>query len=78
MEHEAVVQSITVERDELEAKLNALLDFRNTGEFNDLPEKQQALLLMQINAQSLLVDILNMRLDELEAPDAAPANFTEE
>lgn len=65
MENEAVVQSVTAERDDLDAKLVALSDFRNTSEFTDLSEKQQALLLMQINAQSLLVDILNMRLDEM-------------
>lgn len=65
MENEAVVQSVTAERDDLDAKLVALSDFRNSSEFTDLSEKQQALLLMQINAQSLLVDILNMRLDEM-------------
>lgn len=65
MEHEAVVQSVTTERDDLEAKLIALTNFRNNTEFTELPEKQQALLLMQINAQTLLVDILNMRLDEM-------------
>lgn len=65
MEHEAVVQSVTTERDDLEAKLIALTNFRNSSEFTELPEKQQALLLMQINAQTLLVDILNMRLDEM-------------
>ena len=65
MENEAVMQSVSIERDDLDAKLVALSDFRNSSEFTDLSEKQQALLLMQINAQSLLVDILNMRLDEM-------------
>lgn len=78
MENEAVVQSVSAERDDLEAKLNALTNFRNSGDFTDLPEKQQALLLMQINAQTLLVDILNMRLDELETPDSQSTGAAEE
>ena len=78
MEQEAVVQSVTAERDDLEAKLIALTDFRNSAEFTNLSVKQQALLLMQINAQSLLVDILNMRLDEMEVPDDGHPDFTEE
>lgn len=78
MENEAVVQSVSAERDDLEAKLNALTNFRNSSDFTDLPEKQQALLLMQINAQTLLVDILNMRLDELETPDSQSTGTAEE
>ncbi len=78
MENEAVVQSVTAERDDLDAKLVALSDFRNTSEFTDLPEKQQALLLMQINAQSLLVDILNMRLDEMGGNAEPTTEQTEE
>lgn len=78
MENEAVVQSVTAERDDLDAKLVALSDFRNTSEFTDLSEKQQALLLMQINAQSLLVDILNMRLDEMGGNAEPTTEQTEE
>lgn len=78
MENEAVVQSVTAERDDLDAKLVALSDFRNSSEFTDLSEKQQALLLMQINAQSLLVDILNMRLDEMGGNAEPTTEQTEE
>ena len=78
MENEAVVQSVSIERDDLDAKLVALSDFRNSSEFTDLSEKQQALLLMQINAQSLLVDILNMRLDEMGGNAEPTTEQTEE
>lgn len=78
MENEAVMQSVSIERDDLDAKLVALSDFRNSSEFTDLSEKQQALLLMQINAQSLLVDILNMRLDEMGGNAEPTTEQTEE
>ena len=78
MENEAVMQSVSAERDDLDAKLVALSDFRNSSEFTDLSEKQQALLLMQINAQSLLVDILNMRLDEMGGNAEPTTEQTEE
>lgn len=77
MDQEAVVQSVTKERDDLEETLINLTNFRNSSEFSELSEKQQGLLLMQINAQSLLVDILSMRLDEMGA-DVEPTPDTQE
>ncbi|ANZ48655.1 hypothetical protein BIZ83_gp198 [Erwinia phage vB_EamM_ChrisDB] len=71
METNEVLASVTAERDDLDAKLIALSDYRNGSDFNALPEKQQALLLMQLNAMTLYLDVLNMRIDEME-PEAAP------
>ncbi|QVW28595.1 hypothetical protein pEaSNUABM8_00098 [Erwinia phage pEa_SNUABM_8] len=71
METNEVLASVSAERDDLDAKLNALSDYRNGSDFSALPAKQQALLLMQLNAMTLYLDVLNMRIDEME-PEASP------
>ncbi|QVW55871.1 hypothetical protein pEaSNUABM9_00290 [Erwinia phage pEa_SNUABM_9] len=76
METNEVLASVTAERDDLDTKLIALSDYRNSSDFSSLPAKQQALLLMQLNAMTLYLDVLNMRIDEME-PEAAQGSAGE-
>lgn len=73
MEPTEVLISVTAERDDLDAKVIDLSNYRNSAEFNDLSEKQQAYLLMQLNAMTLYLDILNLRIDDL-TPEAQEGN----
>lgn len=73
MEPTEVLTSVTAERDDLDVKVIDLSNYRNSAEFNDLSEKQQAYLLMQLNAMTLYLDILNLRIDDL-TPEAQEGN----
>lgn len=64
MEQEIAI-ALKAESADLEAKISALREMRGTTEFNELPIKQQGLMMMQLNAMELYADILNLRIDEL-------------
>ncbi|AXF51083.1 hypothetical protein MLDJOKPK_00080 [Salmonella phage SPAsTU] len=60
-----LIASIKAESAELETKITALREMKGSFEFNELPVKQQGLLMMQLNAMELYADILNLRIDDL-------------
>lgn len=63
--HADLIASIKAESAELETKIAALREMKGSFEFNELPVKQQGLLMMQLNAMELYADILNLRVDDL-------------
>ncbi|HHS7556417.1 TPA: crAss001_48 related protein [Salmonella enterica] len=65
MENEDVINALKEESAAVEAKVKTIREMRGTEEFNNLPIKQQGLLMMQLNAMELYADILNLRIDDL-------------
>ncbi|QVW55121.1 hypothetical protein pEaSNUABM29_00077 [Erwinia phage pEa_SNUABM_29] len=65
MSNEDVIASLKAESADLEVKIKSLREMRGTVEFNELPVKQQGLMMMQLNAMELYADILNLRVDDL-------------
>lgn len=64
--HQEIIENLLKENSEIASKMHRLDNFMSSDDYDDLPDKQKRLLVIQHNAMQAYADVLLQRVDELK------------